>query len=191
MQIAISISTILTFYITYVVSKVFWSHRRRARATGSILHDEVYLRKIISYALLCDPPPHLSRYATRPNQAGFRSHFDLFIAANLKTIFGMRKIWRTILVIVLVISGIMGWLVFGWLGLSAPIINFIIIGLAMNSSMTGEIGEIQIESAVEDVQIIALIIHRWLPTSRDEIVEWKGVNQHMQLLYKVVSTISN
>jgi hypothetical protein len=191
MQIAISVSTILTFYITYIVSNVFWSHRRRARATGYILHDEVYLRNIISYALLCAPPSHLSRYVDLPNQTGFRSHFDLFNSANLRTIFGMRKIWRAILAIVLVISGIMGWLAFGWLGLSAPIINFIIIGLVMNSSTTGEIGEIQIESAVEDVQITALIIHRWLPTNEDEIVEWKGVNQRMQLLYKVVSTISN
>lgn len=189
MQHLFSVFVFLTFVITYIVSNMFWMHLRTARATGIILHNEAYLRGIITRALLREPPPHLGRYAALPRQTGFSSHMDLFHSVDRKATFGLWGMWRVALIVVVAISGILGCLSFGWLGLFIPIINFLIIAFKFNSSMTGEIGEEPIESAKENVQIKALIIHRWLRTNPEEIIEWTSANPHMQLLSKVVSAI--
>lgn len=60
-----------------------------------------------------------------------------------------------------------------------------------NASMTREIREVPIESAQENVRIDALIIHRWIKTNPEEIIEWNSANPHLQLLSTVVSTIDD
>ena len=188
MKLLLSFLPLLTFFITYVVSNMFWIHRRTARATCIILHNEAYLRGIITGAFLREPPPHLGKYATLPRQT-FSNHMDSFDSADLKATFRLWGVWRVTLMLVVAISGILGCLSFGWLGLFIPIINFLIIAFTLNSAMTGEIGEVPIESAKENVQITALIIHRWLRTNPEEIIEWTMAKPHMQLLSKVVSSI--
>ena len=189
MQLLFSVSAVLTLVITYGVSNLFWMLNRTARATGIILHDESYLRGIVTKTFLREPPPHLASYAAQPEQAGFRSHMDFFDSADLKSTFGIWRMWRVALVVIVAISAILGCLSFGWLGLFIPIINLFINALMRNSSMTGKIGEVPIESAKEDVQIRALIIHQWLRTNPEEIIEWTRAKPRMQLLSKVVSTI--
>jgi len=191
MHLLLPVFALLTLVLTYGVSNMFWMLNRTARATGFILHDDAYLRGIITGALLRDPPPHLGRYSGLPQQAGFRSHMDLFDSVDLKSTFGVWRMWRVALIVIVIISGILGCLAFGWLGLLIPIINVLIIVFMHNSSMTGEIGEVPIESAKENIQIRALIINQWLKTNPEEIIEWTREKPHMQLLTEVVSSLGS
>ena len=191
MHLLLPAFALLTLVITYGVSNMFWMLNRTARATGFILHDEAYLRGIITGELLREPPTHLGRYSTIPQQAGFRTHMDLFESVDHRSTFGVWRMWRVALIVIVAISGIVGCLSFGWLGLLIPIINVLIIVFMHNSSMTGEIGEVPIESAKENVQIRALIINRWLRTNPEEIIEWTREQPHMQLLSDVVTSINS
>lgn len=189
MTIFLSLLSLFTILVVYHMSNAFWLLNRIARATSLILHDENYLRTIITHQIIYQPPPHIGKYSALPHPSGYGYVMGWFEYADHKAIFDNWKMLRIVLSLIVIISGVIGYFAFSLFGLLLPILNFLIIMFKHNKSMNGDIGEVPIEHAKEKIQMRALILHKWLRANPEEVLEWINQNPHMSSLSKVVSSI--
>src|SRR5204862_544462 len=98
---------------------------------------------------------------------------------------------RPVLAVVIIGSGVVGFLGIGWLGLVLPIVNFLIVHTTFVGSTQGAIDQAAIARAVEHLQICAVILHRWCVQSPADAAAWVGSGSRMKSLTELVMNLSS
>lgn len=160
MNILYIVLAILTLPITMVLANLFWRGFREARGIALLLGSQEHLKRIVTSELLSRPSAAIEQFA-RPVSAGYGANMKLFRAADQYAHARGRSMLRLGLPLVLVGSGILGFLAFGWFGLAIPVVNLFIMVATFMGSTQGKLDRSSVERATEHVQIIAVILNRW------------------------------
>ena len=96
---------------------------------------------------------------------------------------------RPLLAVVVIGSGVVGFLGLGWLGLALPILNLLIALITFMASTEGSVGNVAMPRAVEHVRIVAVILHRWYAKSPQEAADWLEGEPTMKPLWQLLTTL--
>lgn len=100
-----------------------------------------------------------------------------------------RALLRPALAVVVIGSGVLGFLGVGWLGLAVPIVNVLIVHTTFVGSTQGAIDSATTARAIEHVQTVAVILHRWYTKSPREAAEWLESESRMKPLGELVTSL--
>lgn len=141
---------------------------REARGIAMLLGDRDLLAQVITKTLLVNPPTAVTRFANAPYWASIRAFQEADREVHRKA----RTILRFSTGVVLLGSGVVGVLALGWFGLLFPIVNIFIMHTTFVGSTKGTPDPSAMRRAVEHIQILGLIIHRWLASNPAEASAW-------------------
>jgi len=169
---------ILSLPAMLVLSNLFFRGVREARGVELLLADRPVLQQIVTKSLLANPPAEIVHFARSPYQASFGAFQEADRQAHAKA----RGMLRIATALVLVGSGIVGFLGVGWWGLAFPIINLVIMQSTFVGSTNGAPDRPAMNRAIEHVQVLAVILCRWLANDPRGASAWlDGQPQFEQL----------
>lgn len=177
---------ILTLPITVVLANLFWKGFREARGIALLLASPEHLKRIITPELLNRPSAAIEMFAKSTNH-GYAANMALFRNADQHAHSRLRSKLRPAIPIVLIGSGVLGFLAFGWFGLAIPVVNLFIMVATFMGSTQGKLDRSSVERATEHVQIVAVILKRWRATNSQEVEEWIKNEPEMKLLSEIVA----
>lgn len=186
MKVLYVIIAVLSVPATLVLSNLFWRALREARGVATLLSSLELLQSIVTADLLNSPPSEIARFA-QPLQSGYGYNMRAFRHADEEAHSRGRSLLRPALAVVVIGSGVVGFLGVGWLGLALPIVNVLIVHTTFVGSTQGSIDSATTARAVEHVQIVAVILHRWYATSLREAAEWLESESRMKPLGELVT----
>lgn len=179
---------ILTLPITMVLANLFWKGFREARGIALLLASQEHLKRIVTPELLSRPSATIEQFA-KPVPAGYATNMALFRDADQYAHSRFRSKLRPAIPIVLIGSGVLGFLAFGWFGLAIPVVNLFIMVATFMGSTQGKLDRSSVERATEHVQIVAVILKRWRTTNPNEAADWISSEPQMKLLAEVLTTV--
>ncbi len=179
---------VLSVPATLVLSNLFWRAFRETRGVATLLSSRELLQSIVTADLLNSPPAEIARFA-QSHQAGYAFNMRAFQQADEEAHSRGRSLLRPALAVVVIGSGVVGFLGVGWLGLALPIVNVLIVHTTFVGSTQGAIDSATTARAIEHVQIVAVILHRWYARSPREAAEWLESESRMKPLGELVSSL--
>lgn len=176
--------SVLSLLAMFILSNFIFREFREALGIGLLLGNRELLRQIITNSVLANPPDKIARFAKAPHLGSIEAFQEADRTAHSKA----RGILRIIIPIILLGSGVVGFLGLGWIGFAIPILNFVILLRAFVGSTKGTPDKSAMERAVEHVQILALILRRWWARDRQEVLVWLDGQPHLKTLWEVLES---
>ncbi len=181
MSVLYIVLSLVTVPATAVLANLFWKGFREARGIAVFLGSPDWLKRIVTPELLSRPPADVELFA-KPIPAGYGANMGLFREADQFAHARLRSRLRPVIPILLIGSGILGFLAFGWWGLAIPVINVFIMVATFTGSTHGKLDSSSVARATQHVQIVAVILHRWHAANPKEAAEWIRNESDMKLL---------
>ena len=188
MEILCGFFAVFSILATIVLSNLFWLGLREARGVSALLSSPQQLQDIVNVELLSMPSAEYAMYA-QPVEPGYGFNMQAFNLADEKAQTHGRSLLRIMLVVVVIGSGVLGFVTFGWFALALPIINFLIVHATFVGSLRGAIGNSAYARAIQHVQICALILHRWYADNPREASTWLEHEPHLKPLELLVTNL--
>jgi hypothetical protein len=179
---------VLSLPATLILSNLFWRGLREGRAIAVSISDRELLHRVVTPDLLNNPPVEVARFA-EPMAGGYSLNMRAFRQSDEDAHGRARKMLRPAVAVVVVGSGVVGFLGLGWLGLALPILNLLFAHTTFVGSTRGAIGNAAMARAIEHVQIVALILHRWRMKNSQEAADWIEREPQMKLLWEHLETL--
>lgn len=187
MKILYIAAAVLSVPATIVLSNLFWLALREARGVVGVLSSPNLLQSIVTAELLSSPPNDIARFA-QPLEGGYEFNMRAFQQADRTSHNRGRSVLGLALVVVILGSGIVGFLALGWLGLVVPIINILILHTTFVGSTQGGLDDAAIARAIMRLQVVAVILHRWYANSPSEAAAWLENEPRMKPLGNLVTS---
>lgn len=187
MKIVYILVAVLSMPATLVLSNLFWFALREARSVSTLLSSPDMLRSIVNADFLNSPPTSIARFA-QPVEAGYAFNMEAFQQSHNEAHIRGRSLLRLGLAVVIVGSGVVGFLAVGWFGLALPIINFLILHTTFVGSMHGTGDNATTGRAIEHVQVVSLILHRWYAKSPQQLAAWLESEPRMKPLGNLITS---
>jgi len=151
-----------------------------------LLGNPDLLKHIVTLDLLNDPPAGVPRFA-QPVSGGFAVNIRVFRQADAQAKSRLRALLRIAIPVVVLGSGLVGFLAIGWLGLVLLIINLVIMQSTFVGSTRGSIDPAATGQAALNVKILALILYRWRAKSPSELAAWLDTEPQLKPLSDVLA----
>lgn len=178
---------VLSLPATLILSNLFWRGLREARCIAMLLSNRDFLRQVVTPDVVNHPSAEIARFA-RPVAGGYGLNMSIFRQAAKVAHSRLRAMLRPALAVVVVGSGVVGFLGVGWLGVALPIVNSFIYVSTFRGSTQGAIDNETTARAVEHVQMVAVILHRWHTKSPREAADWLESEPQMKPLWELLTT---
>jgi len=188
MNILYIVLAILTLPITMVLANLFWKGFREARGIALLLCSQEHLQRIVTSELLSRPNAAIEQFA-QSAPSGYATNLALFRDADHYAHSRFRSKLRPAIPVVIIVSGVLGFLAFGWFGLALPVVNLFVMLATFTGSTQGKLDSSSMQRASEHIQIVAVILHRWFTVEPQEAQEWVNSEPEMKLLAETLSTI--
>jgi hypothetical protein len=188
MKVLCIILAVVSVPATLLVSNLFWIGFREARGIAMFLSSQDFLRRIVTADLLNRPPAEIARFA-QPQPGGYAFNMSAFQEADQKAHTRGQSILRPVMPVLILGSGLVGFLAIGRLGLALPIINIFVMLSTFMASTQGSIARSTAARAAEHVQVVALILYRWHAMSPHEATEWVESESQMKPLWEVLTSL--
>jgi hypothetical protein len=166
-----AILAVATIPAVIMLSNLFWQGLREARGIVMVQRSTESLQRILTSELLNAPPEDVARFA-EPLAGGYALNMRLFRQADQEAHRRGRVILRPTLAVLVLGSGLVGFLSVGWLGVALPLVNLFIVHTTFVGSTRGSVDDETISRAAQHVQIVAVILHRWYQQNPQEVEEW-------------------
>jgi hypothetical protein len=181
MRVFYMILAISTVPATLVLSNLLWQGFREARAVAALLESSEFLNDIVTLNLLKSPPAAVSRFA-QPLPGGYSINMSLFRQSDQEAQRRGRAVLRPALGLVVLGSAIIGFAAVAWVGVGLPFLNVFVVHTTFVGSTRGSIDRSTTGRAAQHVQILALILHRWLRDNPAEAAAWTATQPQMGTL---------
>lgn len=179
---------VLSLPATLIFSNMFWRGLREARGIAMLLSNREVLRQVLTPDVLSDPSAEVARFA-QPVAGGYALNMRAFRQSDKEAHSRVRAMLRIALAVVVVGSGVVGFLAIGWLGLALPLVNVLIAQTTFVGSTRGSIDGAATARVVEHVRIAAVILHRWHAKSPREAADWLEGEPQMKPLWEHLATL--
>jgi len=188
MNILYIVVAVLSVPGTLVLSNLFWLAPREARGVAALLSSPELLQGIVSADFLTDPPIDIARFA-QPGVGGYAFNMAAFRYADEMAKRRGRSLLGSTLIVMIIGSGVVGVLAFGWFGLTLPIVNVLILHTTFVGSTQGAIDDAATAKAIERLQVTAVILNRWYAKSPQEVATWLESEPRMKPLGKLITKL--
>lgn len=178
---------VVSLIATVILANLMWTQFRETRAFVAIVDGPGFLEKAVTAEFLKSPPPEAARFA--PPNADYGLCMQADRQAHEIAHSRGRAILRPLLAIVVIGSGVVGFLGLGWLGLAVPVVNLLIMQTTFIGSTKGAISTTARDRSLEHVRILALIFHRWFLTNTGEALVYAAREPPMQRIFERVVSL--
>lgn len=159
---------VLSLPAMLVLTNLFFRGMREARGVALLLADRDMLQQIVTKSVLSNPPSEILRFARTPYAVSLTAFQESDRAAHATA----RGVLRIATALVLIGSGVVGFLGLGWFGMAFPAINLFIMQTTFVGSTEGVPERAAMDRSVEHVQVLSVILHRWLASDERGASTW-------------------
>ncbi len=179
---------VLSLPATFILSNFFWMWLREARGIAMLLSNRELLRQVLTPDILNDPSAEVARFV-QPVTGGYSLNMQAFRQSDREAHGRGRVMLRIGLAVVVIGSGVTGFLGIGWLGLALPIVNVLIMLTTFIGSTQGSIDGAATARALAHVRIVAVILQRWHAESPQDAAEWLEGEPQLKPLWEHLATL--
>jgi hypothetical protein len=174
---------VLSLPATLVLSNLFWRGFRETRAIAIVLNDQNLLSQVVTASVLANPPEEVARHAVPPYSMTIVAFQQADEAAHARA----RGLLRVAVAVVVLASGVCGFLGLGWFGLAIPLLNVLVMHTTFMGSTQGKPDRESFRRGVEHVQILAVILHRWRASDARAVRSWIQGQAHLNNLHELLT----